>query len=209
METRWARVLRGWLTAGISVLVAALSHVAGGGAIPGQLGVVLALTFAGVTCVLLAGKTLSRFRLAVSVGLSQVAFHLLFGLGANTAGATVVDTGAGHHHGAPVLELAGGAAASPMPMLADPAMWLAHVVAALVTIIVLRHGESAFWMLVELARTALVAVALPRLVPCESAPVAPARVPSALADRLGLRDLAVIVTCRPHRGPPSRVAPSF
>jgi len=209
MATRWARVLRGWLTAGISVFVAALSHVAGGGAIPGQLGVVLALTFAGVSCVLLAGKTLSRVRLTVSVGLSQVAFHLLFGLGANPAGATVIDTGAGHHHGAPVLELAGGAAAATLPMLADPAMWLAHAVAAAVTIVVLRHGESAFWMLVELARTALVAVALPRLVPGESAPVAPARVPSTLADRLGLRDLAVIVTCRPHRGPPCRFALSF
>jgi len=196
-------LIRGWLTAGISVFVAALSHVAGGGSAPGQLGLLLALVFAGLGCVALAGKSLSRIRLGLSVALSQFAFHFLFGLGAGLSGASMVSPAA-HHHEAVVLELASGPATPPMH--SDSSMWMAHVVAALVTMVALRYGESAFWSLVELARTAWVAILLPRISVVESPPVNPVRVRTAIANRLGLRDLEVILSGRPHRGPPSLVA---
>lgn len=112
MATRWARVFRGWLTAGLSVFIAALSHVAGGGAPPGLLGVVLALVFGGLASVALTGATLSRIRLGFSVALSQFAFHFLFGLGSGLSTTSLVSPVTAHQHGAIVLEVA---AVSPAP----------------------------------------------------------------------------------------------
>lgn len=238
MATRWARFFRGWVTAGLAVFVAALSHVAGGGSTPGLLGVVLALVFAGVACVALAGKTLSWVRLAVSVALSQVAFHFLFSLGAVTSGSTASTAMqrmhgiTAHNHGGhgattPALDpalLDGTVASTPFGTMADAAalaaaapahsaalMGAAHVVAGLITVVLLRHGESAFWALLALARTALVAVLMPPVVAIApaAAPGTRTRARFALADRSGLRDLGVILAGRPHRGPPARLAASL
>ena len=209
MATRWARFIRGWLTAGASVLVAAVSHVAGGGAVPGVLGTSLALAFAGMVCIALAGKTLSLPRVAVSVGLSQFAFHTLFGLGAGPSAASMTGSmahapGVAHQHSAAVLDPALLSAASgATPMAAHGAsMWIAHVIAALITIIALRRGEAAFWGLVELARSALAAVLLPRPLAVTTTLVKRVRLRLALADRSGLRDLGVLLVRRPLRGPP-------
>lgn len=202
MASRWARFVRGWLTAGISVFVAAVSHVAGGGAAPGLLGVVLAMAFAGILCVALAGKSLSRVRLGVSVAASQFAFHLLFSLGTGPAASVMSNAGHGHQHTA-VLLTAGSAPASTMTMHNDPSMWAAHAFAALITVVLLRRGETAFWQLLELARTAWVAVAVPRFVAVGSMPVDGTRVRIAIADLSGLRDLGIVLSGQPRRGPPS------
>ena len=151
MATRWARFARGWLTAAVAVLVAALSHLAAGGSAPAPISIAIALAFAVMISVLLSGKQLSLPKLSVSVGFSQLLFHLLFGLG-GTAGSMTV---AGHHGSTTVVV----GAASASPAMHDPGwMWVAHTLAAVVTIVALRRGERAFWALVELARTALVAV---------------------------------------------------
>jgi hypothetical protein len=84
-------------------------------------------------------------------------------------------------------------------------MWLGHAVAAVVTIIVLRHGEQAFWRLVDLASARLARF----VVVTEVLPAAPRvlrhKILIALADRDGLRPLDVLHSPRSHRGPP-RVA---
>src|SRR5918998_1156574 len=115
MTTRWARFARGWMVAGFSTFVAALSHTLGGGHAPGWLGVVLSLAFAGVVCVGLAGRTVSGVRVGVSVLLSQLIFHGLFSLGA--AGGALVQApaaGAHGHEAASVL-----AVTANSPALAD------------------------------------------------------------------------------------------
>jgi hypothetical protein len=200
MDTRWARLARGWSTAAVSVVVAAVSHLAGGGTLPGLLGAVLALTFAGLVSVALAGKTLSRIRLSLSVVVSQVAFHVLFGLGAGSAGVAVASPHGAHQHGSMIMQVS-SASASPLP--ADSSMWLAHAAAALVTIVLLRRGESTFWALVALARTALVAVLLPLYRADCPGSAQPVRLRIALGDRSGLRDLAVVLSGRSLRGPPA------
>lgn len=201
ISTRWARFVRGWLVAGISVTVASFSHVAGGGMTPGIVGVVLALAFAGLVSIALAGKTLSRIRLAVSVALSQFAFHLLFVLGAGSSGASAFSTPA-NHHGMVMLNpvMIGDMGSSPMH--AGLSMWFAHAVAAIVTVVILYWGESAFWTVVNLAHSVWATVRI--------SPVVESHVPSrnrlrmrfALDDRRGLRDLSVALTGTPLRGPP-------
>lgn len=198
MKTRWARFARGWLTAVVAVLVAALSHLAAGGNAPAPVSIALALAFAGMLSVALAGKNLSLVKLSISVGFSQLLFHLLFGLG-GTAGSMTV---AGHHGSATVI--VGAASASPS-MHDSGWMWLAHTLAAVVTIVALRRGERAFWALVELARTALVAVfiALGIVLPT---PGGAARVRAALHRVFVPTNLAVLLSPMRRRGPPVALA---
>ena len=167
MRTRGARLVRGWLTASVAVFVAAFAHAAAGGSRPGALGTMLALVFSGLVCTFLAGHSLSLFRMSVSVLVSQFLFHVLFGLGGGTGVALTV-VGGSHHGSVTVVPdphtLSGSMELGSMSMGSMPLgptglgssgtaiaasgemdawMWLAHVGAALVTIVALRHGEAA------------------------------------------------------------------
>jgi hypothetical protein len=199
--TRAERFARGWLTAGASTVVAAFSHVAGGGMQPGLLGVVLALAVAVPVSIALAGVHLSTVRLAVAVALSQVAFHLLFSLGASDVGGA---SASGGHHTALVVSAAADGAASggvaPGMVMGGPAMWLAHALAAVVTIVALRRGEGAAWGLVRLAvRGLTVARLLTTGQRPDSTVVCRAPRPTGvLARPPGRRHL----TALPRRGPP-------
>jgi hypothetical protein len=200
MTTRWARFARGWMVAGFSTFVAALSHTLGGGHAPGWLGLVLSLAFAGVVCVGLAGRTVSGVRVGVSVLLSQLIFHGLFSLGA--AGGALVPTPAAGAHGhqtANVLVVTGNSAA-----LAEghgTSVWVFHAAAAVVTVLGLRHGEAAFHRILNLARLiirsliALVVGVIPPLVGRQS--------PVGL---VVLRPVVVLLSSLRRRGPPSLVA---
>ncbi|WP_105035241.1 hypothetical protein [Cryobacterium aureum] len=193
MATRWSRFARGWLTAVVAVLVAALSHVAAGGQAPAPVSASIALAFAGMVSIALAGKKLSLVKLSVSVGFSQVLFHLVFGLG-GTAGSMTM---AGHHGATTVI--VGAASASPV----SPAMgwmWVAHALAAIVTIVALRRGERTFWAVVELARTALVAVVIALCIVLPPRRVA--RMRAAVHREFVPLDLAVLLSPMRHRGPP-------
>ncbi len=198
MATRWARFARGWLTAAVAVLVAALSHVAAGGSAPAPVSIAIALAFAGMLSVALAGKTLSLTKLSVSVGFSQVLFHLLFGLG-GTAGSMTVS---GHHGSATVI--VGAVSAAPV-MPPHGWMWVAHALAAVVTIMALRRGERTFWALVELARTALVAVFIALGIVLVT-PGRAAQVRAALHRTVAPMDLAVLLSPMRYRGPPLAIA---
>lgn len=204
MATRWARFVRGWLTAFVAVLVAALSHVAGGGASPGPISLALAVAFAGMICVVLAGTTLSLPKLTASVVLSQVLFHALFGLD-GTSAATLSASG---HHGSGVVVI--GATDSASAVAAAGVhdmgwMWIAHVVAALLTIIALRRGEQSFWSLVDFARLALVAIARDLGV-IVTLPRHRAHIMAILAHRFVATDLAVLLSPMRHRGPPAALS---
>lgn len=201
MTTRWARFARGWMVAGFSTFVAALSHILGGGHAPGWLGVVLSLAFAGIICVGLAGPTVSGIRVGVSVLLSQLIFHGLFSLGA--AGGALVpmpDAGAHGHQAVSVLAVAGNSAA-----LAEghgPSVWVFHAAAAVVTVLGLRHGEAAFHRILNLTRLIIRSLIEPLV------GVSPPRVDRQSPVELVLLHpvVALLFSSLQRRGPPSRVA---
>ena len=205
MASRWARFVRGWLTASVAIFVAALSHIAAGGSAPGPLSVGLALAFAGIASVLLAGKSLSLFRLSLSVGVSQLLLHALFGLG---GASSVTMTGSSHDHGAGLTVLT-DAAAQPLVSAAAAIpgaswMWVAHTLAAIVTIAALHRGEKTFWALLEETANRLVAVLIDRAAPVSIEADAAASHP--VFGRVFVpADLGVLLSSVLRRGPPVRV----
>jgi hypothetical protein len=125
-----ARWVRGAVVGTVASAVALGGHVLGAGHAPG----LLPLTGLTGTAVLV-GVALSGVRwrvaplLAVLVG-AQVAFHVAFA--------------AGHTHGVPAGHAAHLAAA---PAGVSGRMLALHLVAAVATAVLLRHGEDACWQL--------------------------------------------------------------
>lgn len=216
MGTRWARFARGWIVALFSTFVAGLSHTLAGGSVPSIVAVVLSLAFAGIVCIGLAGRTLSLARMAVSVLISQLIFHSLFSFGAPGGALTVspsaVSSGAvssggvgAHEHGpigvladlgsAPVGHAAGHDAAW---------MWVAHTIAALITIVALRHGETAFWGLFCTVRLGIRSLfsALAGVLVGATLPGIP-RSAATTARVFTPRDLSLVFSRMRHRGPPA------
>jgi hypothetical protein len=150
MNTRWSRVLRGLIAGFVATLVAATSHTLAGDRAPSGVGLTLAVLFSVLVSIALAGRGLSVVRLAASVLLSQLAFHVLF----STIGGAgeVITTG---HHSQTVTS----GAEAVVHVSHD--MWLAHGIAAVVTILALRFGERAFYGLRDTARMLLAALFSP------------------------------------------------
>jgi hypothetical protein len=200
MTTRWARFARGWLAALFSTTVAAASHTLAGGNSPSAVSLVVALAFAGVACIALTGTTLSLIRLMASVALSQLAFHVLFSTIGTSTGAAARFTGSAHDHSA-TLTLGADAGSGAVAHHADGWMWLGHAVAAVLTIVALRYGESAFWRLAAIAllfvRTLFARIPAVPLVP---RPVRRARVVGHL---FVPRICALLRTTLGLRGPPA------
>jgi hypothetical protein len=95
MAGRGTRVVRGTATAAFAILVAMLSHMAGGGSTPGVVGLALAAALAVPACILLTGRTVSTMRLSLAVASSQAVLHLLFSIGSPTS--TTLQVVDGHH----------------------------------------------------------------------------------------------------------------
>lgn len=150
-RTRGARALRGGLAAVSATFVALMSHVAGGGEMPGLLGVVVPLVLSLPVCMAWSGR-LSLAGLSASVVASQLFFHVLFTVG-TPADSQLVSAGSGAHAGHEGMMMpptpAAGQAVEMAP--ADLTMWLSHGLAAVVTIVVLYRGELMLLRLRELA----------------------------------------------------------
>lgn len=144
-----SRLVRGSLAASIATFVALLSHVSGGGAVPSWIGVVVPLVVSVLVCTLLAGRSLSLPRLGIAVVGSQALFHFLFVLGTFSPSAEVA-TGHVHHHGGAMTMTMTGSEMT-IPSTAGASMWLAHAVAALVTVAALYRGERAVARLRDIA----------------------------------------------------------
>jgi hypothetical protein len=203
MTTRWARFARGWIVAGFSTFVAALSHTVGGGAVPGLLAVVVSLAFAGIVSIALAGRTLSTWRLTVAVLVSQLIFHGLFSLGTAGGTLTTMDAGLGHAHGAGqaavLMAPAAGVSAGAMHAGHGWLMTAAHVIAAVVTVLALRYGERAFWGLFSTARVVVLALfGIPVAIPVTHR----ARLGSSFVTGVPLRQRLAPLRPMRHRGPP-------
>lgn len=196
MTTRWARVARGFVAAVISLFVAAFSHVLPGGNVPGVLALLACLILSTLVCIALSGKKLSLFRLSAAVGTSQFLFHSVFSLSASipsaAAPASLVHSGHMHEQ---LIALGTSATAS-----IGAGMWLAHAVAAVVTIVALRHGELAFWSLFTVARLWIGALFATMTTPC------PVEVPAVAAprERSSLPHERILpLSPMRHRGPPA------
>lgn len=137
--------MRGAVAAAVATLVALLSHVTAGGAMPGAVGILVPLALSFVACAALAGRRLSAIRLSIAVALSQVLFHTLFVLGSYQPGVAAV-----HVHGAAAAMPALGAESSTMTMAPDATMWLWHLIAAVLTTAALHRGERTVAHLREL-----------------------------------------------------------
>jgi hypothetical protein len=206
MSSRWARVGRGLAAAGVATFVAALSHVAAGGGAPGGAGLALAIALSAVVCVLLAGRSLSLPRLAISVLISQFAFHLLFEVGAGGGGSSTMLTESGHHGHLTLTTVPDAVAESAHPGHDSGMMWVMHAVAAVVTIVLIQRGERTLVRLAALARAGIRSLALVR-VPAFVEPLPRRSMVRAeglpIVDRL--RDLGVLLGGLRHRGPPVAV----
>jgi hypothetical protein len=201
MATRVARVIRGLIVTFVALAVAASAHAAVGGRI-GEFGLVLAFVFSAMLSIGLAGRTVSRVRMVISVVLGQGAFHALFGLG---VGYNLIAVSARHGmdmSAASVTLPVGATGGTSMATMQDTAwMWLAHGAAALVTAAALVLGEKTFWELsgrVSLALTR--AFTLP-----SSRPVTRPRPPSIDFPRLSARTRLMLSSPR-RRGPPRALA---
>jgi hypothetical protein len=194
MTARGIRAVRGSAAAGFAVFVAALFHDAAGGGLPSVLAVTLSLAFAVPLCVALAGRRISLWRQAASVGASQLLLHLMFGLGSNATG-TSLHAPAGHLHLGGHIGVVSGDA---MPMHHDtPMMFAAHGAAAVVTLVALWRGERTVQALANF--TVLLVTAIARLVVVPVA--APARMPVQTRP-VTLASPTLVLGALRHRGPP-------
>lgn len=144
MTPRAARLLRGALLGTVATLLTALSHAIGGGPVPSGLALVLGTVFAtavGTAAVgrVEAGRPVGLARTTLAVGIAQFAFH--FGFSLLAAGAAVRTAGGHHHHAVFAI------AADPAAAVAQggAGMWLAHLAAAVVTVLYVRHLERRVW----------------------------------------------------------------
>jgi len=198
---RAQRLARGWIVGLVATTAAAVSHSVAGGYRPGALSFGTALIFAGMLGTLVIGRRPSLPRLSAAVGVSQFAFHLLFSTLGSGGGSAARIVGSGM----PGMTMSGAPTiAAPVAMgghdhLADPGMWIAHAIAAALTILFLRRAEGAVWtMLTRLGR--IVATLLTRVL----VPAASGEVPH-LPTRPNLSRLPaerVLVASASRRGPP-------
>jgi hypothetical protein len=182
----------------VATTVAAVSHSLAGGYQPGVLSFGAALVFAGMLGTAVIGRRPSLPRLSVAVGVSQLAFHLVFSL-LGTGGPSAA-SGAAMSNMAAMDEVPVTAPAmSAHDHLADPGMWIAHALAAVLTILFLRRAELAVWtMLTRLGRVLATRLTVV-LVPVESGGTP--RIPAwpTIARRPAER---LLVASASRRGPP-------
>ena len=189
---RGARAIRGFALATASALVASLSHVAGGGGLPAPALLIAALGLSGVVSVAATGRRVALWRTAIAVNSTQLTTHAVLSVADVGLASPVAN---GHAHAA--MNIATSSHAMPM----TSAMLVAHLLAATVTVLLLRFGESAFWTVTDAARHALRAVRLSFSVSLRT------------RGRMGLRPLSQIPAApRPgfaastsQRGPPALV----
>ncbi|NHU85059.1 hypothetical protein GWK18_05525 [Kocuria sp. JC486] len=232
MTDRALRLLRGWIAAFTATTAAVLAHTVAGGQWPSAMLMLLCICVSAPLCMLLAGVRIPLIGLSLAVGVSQALFHGLLALSGGYVTAVDRTGHAGHLHSdasvGPDLVLVPAATDGAAPMmshaghtgatLSDSALSSAsglhglaaggtgmlamHLAAAVLTVLVLRHGEKGVLavlaaLLVRAAQLVLAAVIPPATArpwkPGFIAPV-PARVLSLV--RSGLR----------YRGPPMTVA---
>lgn len=202
ISARQQRVLRAAAAATLATVVALLSHLAAGGALPALAGLALPWALSLAVCTVLSGRDLSLARLSVAVGAAQTLFHVLFVVGVVPPASAAAATVSGHHHGYMPSSESGSSAAAPAgAALAhlDGGMLFAHVLAAVATVAALHRGERLLRALVALAGR--VRARLRLWAGTVAPPVSPLRMPAPAASGFIAR-LHPLVASPARRGPP-------
>lgn len=131
LTQRHLRALRGSASAAVATLIAATSHTLGGGGAPPAWLLLTVAVLAAPLAVWIVGRAPSLWRTAVVVVASQALFHTTFILLGNAQLRP-----AEHIHGLPTL-----AGATPHVHNLGAPMIVAHLLAAVVTVILVAHGE--------------------------------------------------------------------
>lgn len=156
VSVRQQRAVRATASASLATFVALLSHVAAGGPPPSVLGIALPWALSLIVCLGLAGRRLSVMRVGAAVAAAQAVFHVLFALGVvplASAGPAPGAAGLAAHAGhMPVAASSLASVPTSAVVVPDAAMLGAHVIAAVVTTLVLHRGELLLVGLGELAR---------------------------------------------------------
>ncbi|QAY58680.1 hypothetical protein ET475_00780 [Microbacterium protaetiae] len=191
VTARQLRALRGVVASAITVLLAATAHTVAGGGAPAPLLLVAAAMLAAPPAVLLVGRRPSVLRTSTAVLAAQAVFHGVFALFGGPSTVTFVTPVGAHVHSAQMVAT-GTHAMTPHSMSA------AHVIAALVTVVVLHRGE---WMLRAAGR------GIHRLLPLRRARVPrPSSVRAVRATFAAPALRAVLLVCSVgRRGPPALV----
>ncbi|WP_411733539.1 hypothetical protein [Paeniglutamicibacter sp.] len=164
MKNHGLRIVRGWIGALLCTCLAAASHALVDGDLPPLPILGLLLCISAAICTSLASRRISLLRTSLAVMLSQGAYHgafALFGHQHQASGLIHENTSlAGHAAHTLTLNVDTSAAAVAA---VDPSnswlMPLAHLVAAIVTVMALRRGEIAVRALVD-----AVSLYVPRLI---------------------------------------------
>ncbi|XKH53208.1 hypothetical protein LG293_03580 [Citricoccus nitrophenolicus] len=175
---------------------------------------ILTLALAGPLCTALAGRRLSWWRLASGVGASQLLFHWLYSIAAvpadadasalsglrSTAGLIGSANHAGHLGSNSLAGLPGPVVADDALTTLSAAMVLAHVLAAVGTVLVLRRGELLAARVAELAVGLVLRSPGARL--ARWVPAVPVRRVAVRAVRVARRPDEVLLASQRLRGPP-------
>ena len=217
------RLVRGAAAATVTTAVALTGHLLGGGELPALLGIAITWWLAVTACTVLAGTRFSLLRLGAAVLGSQALFHALFVVTTGGSGTvTMVDPpGSQLYHHQHTLTTAAGTASAHAGHLAqigdaasthaahglvmDPRMMLGHVLAGLLTTLLLHRGERFLFRAFGAARR-LIGV-LGRL-PAQAAPVlVPAARPRPVPDLTHLDHAQrAVLSEQVLRGPPLLLA---
>lgn len=193
MTARQLRLLRASAASAVATLIAAVSHTFGGGTAPHPLLILAVTAFLLPVSALLIGSRPSRARVAATITVAQTGFHLAFQfLGSPEATNSSLATGPtiGHSHHVELPPTI--AAALPLP---DAGMIGAHVIAALLTTLLVWHGESVLRVILGWV-SALLRTASPLPLPAHDAPAAPLPL-TRVVERVLFSSVA------PRRGPPA------
>lgn len=160
-----ARLVRGMVCAALATFLAGASHAVVGGTAPLP-AVLLALPLGSLLCVMLAGRRLSALRIVIGVSASQIIFHFLFAFFALVPSAPAALTGHQHDGGFTASLLPVTPATSSYVSAMDLSMVCSHLVAGVVTVVLVRHGEQLWWSLIGILAAAVTnIVRLVRLCP--------------------------------------------
>lgn len=204
-----ARLLRGTAGALAMTVLAALFHTAAapGAGTPALGAVAFAAVLAAPVCTALAGRALSLWRTTAAVLAAQGLFHVVYGLAAGghavapAAGLDPAHLGHAANAAGPLVTVSAAQQATHTGHLTDPRMIAAHLLAAVLTVLVLRRGEA----LVLAVAERLVEAVRPVPAPRGALPLpAPARVPALPTPRPTTS--LVLLGTPGRRGPPFALA---
>lgn len=155
MTTRNEQLSRASVAAAFAVVTAAVSHTVAGGAAPSVIAVTLSFLVATIVSIPLVGKSASLVRIGITVFVGQMVLHGLYAMFPASAAVSSTASVGMHDHSMSLM---------PLPDTLNsassaPAFWMtvAHVVAGVLAIVVLRHADVAL-AVVRTARSFVLAI---------------------------------------------------